>query len=59
MYHLIFRVNGKQSPSKYAKHGPKKASQTNFHEGVNESSQLSNPEETTISEPETYSGNVT
>lgn len=56
---MIFRVNGKQSPSKYAKHGPKKASKTNFYEGVNESSQLSNPEETTISEPETYSGNVT
>ncbi|CAK8531255.1 unnamed protein product [Lathyrus sativus] len=49
-------VNGKQSPIKYAKHGLKKASKTNFHEGVNESSELSNPEETTISEPETYSG---
>ncbi|CAI8590496.1 unnamed protein product [Vicia faba] len=49
-------VNGKQSPSKYVKHGPKKASKTNFHEGVNESSELSNPEETAISEPETNSG---
>lgn len=57
MYFLVFSVNGKQSPSKYAKHGPKKASKT-FHEGVNESSELSNPEETTISEPETNSGNV-
>lgn len=57
---LFFRVNGKQSPSKHAKRGQKKASKTNFHEeGASESSELPNPEETAISEAEFNSGNVT
>lgn len=57
----FFRVNGKPSPSKHAKRGQRKASKTNFHEGVNESSdsELPNPEETTIAEAEINSGNVT
>jgi hypothetical protein len=63
LYHfIVFRANGKQPRSKHAKRGQKKASKSNFHEEVaNESSdaELPNPEETTISDVEINSGNVT
>jgi hypothetical protein len=62
LYHfIVFRANGKQPRSKHAKRGQKKASKSNFDEVANESSdaELPNPEETTISDVEINSGNVT
>jgi len=54
---LVFRVNGKKSPSNHVKHGQKGASKTNsHHEDAKESSELSNPED--ISKAEINSGNV-
>lgn len=54
---LSYRVNGKQSPNKHAKHGRKSASKNNLHqEGAEESSELSDPEETTIYKAEISSG---
>ena len=54
---LVFRDNGKKSPSKHVKHGRKGASKINsHHEDAKESSELSNPED--ISKAEINSGNV-
>lgn len=52
----MFRANGKKSPSK---HGQKGASENNFDQDANESSEQSNPEEKMISKAEIESGNVT
>ncbi|KAL2341418.1 hypothetical protein Fmac_009358 [Flemingia macrophylla] len=50
-------VNGKKSPSKNVKHGQKGFSKINFHKkDVQESSDLSNPEEVIISKAEIKSG---
>ncbi|RDX89521.1 Sister chromatid cohesion protein PDS5-like B, partial [Mucuna pruriens] len=51
-------INGKRSPSKSVKHGQKSASKNNFHrEDAKETSEISNPEETTTSKAdEMYSG---